>query len=63
MRMNFAGISAWAARHNIEIGTAHKSDGERYQVIQCGVPGATEYGCRNLVEVIEAINEIIAVPA
>ena len=59
-KLTFRRLRLMADRHNIEISREHKSEGERYQVIQCNVPGATEYGCSDLEDVYHAIREIIS---
>lgn len=62
MRLTLASLRKLADQYNIEIDKVNQA-GCRYSVYQCGVPGATGYVCIDLIEVQEALQEILSVLA
>lgn len=58
MRRTFGSVERYGERYGIEV-TRDRRAGNRYEVIEYNVPGATSYGCKNLDEVMTAINEIL----
>lgn len=58
MRRTFGSVERYAERNGIEV-TRDRRGGQRYEVIEYNVPGATSYGCKDLEEVMQAINEIL----